>query len=80
MARTLWIARDSNGELHLFGEKPERTVWREGTSSELECFDSDDGYLFYYSDNDKDFPEVTWENSPQQVELKLKERNGEVGI
>lgn len=78
MAQTLWIARDSNGELHLFGDKPERTVWWEGTSSELECFDSEDGYLFYYFDNDKDYPEITFENSPQQVELKLKYSNGKI--
>jgi hypothetical protein len=61
----LWIARDFDGILRLFVDKP--------------LLDSNDN--IYYVDNDMEddyisinkdsFPEVTFENSPQQVELKL---------
>ena len=55
-----WIARDSNGSLFLHDEIPE-----------LEKL-----YGYWYSDNsfqlNKDeFPEVTFENSPQEIEIKL---------
>ena len=56
----LWIARDYNGLLFLHDEKP--------TLHEI--------YGYWYSENsyelDMDmFPEVTFENSPREVELKL---------
>ncbi len=56
----LWIARDANDSLFLYDEKPN-----------LEKL-----YGYWYSDNcfrlDTDeFHEVTFENSPQEVELKL---------
>lgn len=62
----LWIARDSNNSLFLHDEKPE-----------LEKL-----YGYWYSDNsyqlDRDeFPEVTFENSPQEVELNSIKENGE---
>ena len=65
MAQTLWIARNKNGQLNIFAEEP----FIEG-----EYFASNDERWFAIDDNI--YPEVTWENSPQQVELKLKERNG----
>ena len=60
----LWIARDKDGDmdgnLHLFSSKPERVRSH---------------FVDYYTDkwsiNENLFPEVTWENSPQQVEIKL---------
>ena len=71
MAQTLWIARDKDGTLNLFiGEEPMRDkllasdleesifVREEGEVVELDC---------------REFPEVTWENSPVEVELKLKQ-------
>ena len=66
----LWIARDKDGTLSLTDEKPilsvSRTNWlTSGNSSYIEL--------------SKDmFPEVTFENSPQRVELKLLEET--VGI
>ena len=61
----LWIARDFDGILNLYVNKP--------------SLDSNDN--MYYTDSDMEddylnidknlFPEVTFENSPQQVELKL---------
>lgn len=55
-----WIARDKGGGLYLFPEKPIK----------------DNIYGYYEGDNwykiDSAFlPEVTFENSPVQVELKL---------
>lgn len=61
----LWIARDFDGVLNLYATKP--------------SLDSNDN--MYYADGDMEddylnidkelFPEVTFENSPQMVELKL---------
>lgn len=66
----LWIARDKNGFLRLFGEEPYKNKKRDEWEPII-------GSIWL---NDSDFPEVTWENSPIEVELKLKEENGEVGI
>lgn len=63
----LWIARDkdSNG-LWAYKSKPVRNnLLKYFTSNEDNPFD--DPIMLYY----ELFPEVTWENSPQQIELKL---------
>ena len=62
----IWIARTKGGKLRMFFNKPYKT---------------DDGKWFYLDNHafvdtgiliDKNnFPEVTFENSPQEVELKL---------
>lgn len=56
----LWIARDRWGGLGLFTSKPimDRGYWY---SEEYDEFELDS----------KAFPKVTFENSPQEVELKL---------
>ena len=55
----LWIARDKNNGLYLYLDKPT-------------C---DDDYFYSLHDEmlipHQLFPEVTFENSPQQVEIKL---------
>lgn len=60
----MWIARNKKGELRLFSWMPEYSekidMWYE---EHLE-----DGYG---NISDTDFSEVTFENSPQQVEIKL---------
>lgn len=67
MAKTLWIARDKDGLLYLWKEKPKRI-------EERGWFNTEKGHLGVVGDlNTSDFPEVTYENSPMQVELKLKE-------
>ena len=61
----MWIARDKDGLICLFKDKPIRHD---------DAFYSND-YLStscFALDFDA-FPEVTWENSPKKVELKLKE-------
>ena len=56
-----WIARDSDGYSQLYVEKPIKK----------------DGYFEtvpntgWYTISHRLFPEVTFENSPQQVEIKL---------
>lgn len=59
----LWIARDKSGELSLVNEKPVLSVSKKCwfTSGNADCIFLDD----------KMFPEVTFENGPQEVELKL---------
>ena len=63
----LWLARDKNGSLWVYKRKPERTE---------KSFDIKWGVHERIWLNGEDFPEVTWENSPMQVELKLKDLNG----
>ena len=57
----LWVARDVDGELNLFNEYPilNDEIWMST------------GVIVAVPD--EWLPEVTWENSPQEVELKLKE-------
>lgn len=55
----MWIARDENGTLALHESEPycPYSTWHNSNQE-------------FYLDNDL-FPEVTFENSPQQVEIKL---------
>lgn len=58
----LWIARNTDDTLVLFQSKPilgQDFIWKE-------LLNEDCMYIEEYL-----FPEVTWENSPQEVELKL---------
>ena len=61
----LWIARDANGELWIYDHKPlkDRDIFK--SDLRLETYRASSllpDWLFY---------EVTFENSPQEVELKL---------
>lgn len=58
----LWIARDNDGHLFLYETKPERCS---------ENFAPINGYGYWSIDDDL-FPEVTFENSPREIILKLK--------
>lgn len=68
----LWVARDKDNRLFIYNNKP---VWHK----EYESFDVDlnnhNSNIFYFENvievNAELFPELTWENSPQQIELKL---------
>ena len=55
-----WVTRDKDGELNLFSSEPKKfgPCWIVGFDYELRL-------------DDKLFPEVTFENSPMEVELKL---------
>lgn len=61
----LWIAREQDGDLYLFNNKPIR-------DEDGYWVDSVDLRKDYLSDIDRDwFCEVTYENSPREVELAL---------
>lgn len=60
----LWIARDENGLLGLHKREPYRHSGLYGT----DVFTG--GILVCYLPSNE-FPEVTWENSPKEIELKL---------
>ena len=55
----MWIARDENGKIYLFPMKPKKYQT---------AFIADD---WWHIDQDA-FPEVTFENSPMEVELVIK--------
>jgi hypothetical protein len=60
----LWIARNTDDTLVLFQSKPilgSDFIWEE-------LLNEDCMYIEEYL-----FPEVTWENSPKEIELKLVE-------
>ena len=60
-----WVARDDDGLLYLYMKKPYLIT-------HTYYFDTE--YLIGEIDKDL-FPEVTFENSPQEVELKLINRD-----
>ena len=57
----LWIARDRSGILRIYYNKPKVNRKTQEITSNGE----------YYEISINSFPEVTFENSPQEVELKL---------
>lgn len=70
----MWIARTPNNGLNLFITKP---FWRENLGLWCEwrrwTTESDTLTCVYIFDADL-FPEVTFENSPMEIELKLIEK------
>jgi hypothetical protein len=61
----LWVARDKDGALFLYEAKP----IREGNNQWWSIGEGSDELI----EIDSDFlPELTWENSPQLVELSIK--------
>jgi hypothetical protein len=62
----MWIARDKTGVICLYKCKP---VLKGDYFSEYD----NEGHYCIFIDQDL-FPEVTFENSPQEVELKLIEK------
>jgi hypothetical protein len=64
---SVWIARDKNGELYLYKSEPWRC--KEDKNGHFDC-DADEMLLPMDSDM---FPEITWENSPKEFELKAVE-------
>ena len=61
MIMKFWIARDKDGELYLYNVHPKK---------QGEFFACQFGYSSMQLDGNL-FSEVTWDNSPQEVELKL---------
>ena len=64
----LWIARDKDGGLYLYNYKP----CKNETLERFTCSIKSNGeWSEEYELNSYLFPEVTFENSPMEVELKL---------
>lgn len=71
----LYIARDKDGSLALYYNKPVRIDSKYNGGVLMKgYFESEDaqGHLYLDADN---YSEITFENSPQQVELKLCNKN-----
>lgn len=64
---SVWIARDKNGELYLYKSEPWRC--KEDKNGHFDCGDE----ILLPMDEDM-FPEITWENSPKEFELKAVEK------
>lgn len=64
----LWIARDGDGQLALFEKEPVLNGCDEIDYLYFESKNLMDGYIKLPRDY---FPEVIFENSPREVELKL---------
>lgn len=64
---SIWIARDKNGRLNAFTEKPQRdeTHWKPSTDY-LTCFD-------WNELEESWFPELNWEDEPIELVIKEKE-------
>jgi hypothetical protein len=65
----LWIARDLDGTLCLYTTEPWKRVTPDYHNGEFDCDDE------FINIDSRLFPEVTFENSPQEVELKLIDKN-----
>lgn len=63
----MWIAREENHDLKLFEDKP---IYHHIVEAWLTPYD----YSFLGYLDEMEFPEVTFENSPIEVELKLIEK------
>ena len=66
MNMKLWIARDKSGEVNLFQEKPfllESSKYFYSTQNKLKLKQTNNNRTF--------LKHITFENSPQEVELKL---------
>lgn len=63
----LWIARDESGAIFVHRHKPEKRRF----DNRGVVWESTDYWQLYH----RDYPEVTFENSPMEVELKIK-KNG----
>ena len=63
----MWVARDKNGNLSLFNERPERyfNVWMQRYSIEVSIGDL----------NPTLFPDLRWEDEPLEVELRADDKH-----
>ena len=67
----LWIARDENGSLKLFDKKPLKVLPSYDRSGYVWTVPR--GYVNHITLDKRLNPEVTFENSPMEVELTLKQ-------
>lgn len=60
MKTKLWIARDKDGSLYLYSKKPIK---------DERMFVTHGGTLDVLQLDKNSHPEITWENSPQRIEI-----------
>lgn len=74
MEKTVWIARDKDGDLYLYSKKPEldNDTFTWGEEDELIFFSPNNRLdVSCYMQIDSDlYPEVTFENSPKELIIK----------
>ena len=58
----LWIARDKDALLYLYEQKPQLTRWGNWMNANS---------MYFAKLPMSAFPEVTFENSPQEIEIKF---------
>lgn len=58
-----WVARDKNGELYIYSEKPKRTQWLRWA----------EGSAFLPLSHSL-FPDLTWDDDPEEVEIIIKRK------
>ena len=69
----MWIARDEDGLLNLFADTiPYKKIY-ERIYERIVIWENDEGMGKIVMDS-AEYPEVTFENSPVEVELKLIEK------
>ena len=66
----MYVARDENGSLKLFDEKPQKVLPFYDISGYVWTVPR--GYINHITLNKRLYPEVTFENSPMEVELVIK--------
>ena len=69
----MWIARDKSGAVYLYKHKPIKL-----SRHFVDC-NGERGEDDIYLGEKEIYPELTWENSPKQVELKIIEETAAVG-
>lgn len=62
---TWWVARDEDGVLYRYDQKPKREDDRGRFF--IGSFDG-----FYYEIDGNRFPEITWENSPKEIRMTME--------
>ena len=65
----LWIARDKDGRLALYKNKPLKREFK----SIGDYVDMEHPFHVSFVIDKQAFPEVTWENSPKKVRIELME-------
>lgn len=77
MIMKLWIARDKDGDLSLYACKPIEIGGKFYIHDGYQRIDYDTSYVkgWYIDGVNRDlFSEVTFENSPREIEIKLVEK------
>ena len=67
----MWLARNKDGILHIFREKPSRNH----NNTEWAIMNCDYGYPIVDKELMARFSDVTWENSPVAVDITLSMNN-----